>query len=34
MGEELSCRQTKNGVNFDFQVNFDLEGQGQSPNKQ
>ena len=34
MGEELSCRQTKNWVNFDFQMNFDLEGQGQSPNKQ
>ena len=25
--------QTQNGVNFDFEVKFDLEGQGQSPPK-
>ena len=30
-GDELSCRQARNGVNFDFEVKFDLEGQGQSP---
>ena len=29
--EELSHGQAKNGVNFDFEVKFDLEGQGQSP---
>ena len=33
MGDELSCRQAQNGVNFDFKVKFDLEGQGQSPPK-
>ena len=33
MGEELSRRQAQNGVNFDFEVKFDLEGQGQSPPK-
>ena len=32
-GDELSCRQARNGVNFDFEVKFDLEGQGQSPSK-
>ena len=32
-GDELSCRQAQNGVNFDFEVKFDLEGQGQSPPK-
>ena len=32
-GDELSCRQAQNGVNFDFEVTFDLEGQGQSPLK-
>ena len=32
-GEELSCRQAQNGVTFDFEVKFDLEGQGQSPPK-
>ena len=32
-GDELSCRQAQNGVTFDFEVNFDLEGQGQSPPK-
>ena len=32
-GDELSRRQTQNGVNFDFEVKFDLEGQGQSPPK-
>ena len=32
-GDELSCRQAQNGVSFDFEVNFDLEGQGQSPPK-
>ena len=30
---ELSRRQAQNGVNFDFEVKFDLEGQGQSPPK-
>ena len=29
MGGELWCGQTQNGVNLDFQVKFDLEGQGQ-----
>ena len=29
-GNELSRRQAQNGVNFDFEVKFDLEGQGQS----
>ena len=28
-GDELSCRQAQNGVTFDFEVKFDLEGQGQ-----
>ena len=28
-GEELLRRQAQNGVNFDFEVKFDLEGQGQ-----
>ena len=32
-GDELSCRKAQNGVNFDFEVKFDLEGQGQSPPK-
>ena len=32
-GDELSCRQAQNGVTFDFEVKFDLEGQGQSPPK-
>ena len=31
--DELSCEQAQNGVNFDFEVKFDLEGQGQSPPK-
>ena len=31
MGDELSHGQAQNGVNFDFQVKFDLEGHGQSP---
>ena len=31
--DELSRRQAQNGVNFDFGVKFDLEGQGQSPPK-
>ena len=30
---ELWCGQAQNGVNFDFQVKFDLEGQGQSVHK-
>ena len=30
-GDELSRRQTQNGVNFDFEVKFDLECQDQSP---
>ena len=29
-GDELSHEQAQNGVNFDFEVKFDLEGQGQS----
>ena len=33
-GDELSCRQAQNGVNFDFEVKFDLEGQVQPPPKQ
>ena len=32
-GDELSHGQAQNGVNFDFKVKFDLEGQGQSPPK-
>ena len=32
-GDELSCRQAQNGVTFDFEVKFDLEGQGQSTPK-
>ena len=28
-GDELSCWQTQNGVNFYFEVKFNLEGQGQ-----
>ena len=32
-GDELSHGQAQNGVNFDFAVKFDLEGQGQSPPK-
>ena len=32
-GDELSREQAQNGVNFDFEVKFDLEGQGQSPKK-
>ena len=32
-GDELSCRQAQNGVTFDFEVKFDLEGQGQLPPK-
>ena len=32
-GDELSRGQAPNGVNFDFEVKFDLEGQGQSPPK-
>ena len=31
--DELSREQAQNGVNFDFEVKFDLEGQGQSPPK-
>ena len=31
--DELSRRQAQNGVNFDFEVKFDVEGQGQSPPK-
>ena len=31
--DELSCRQAQNGVNFDFEVKIDLEGQGQTPPK-
>ena len=32
-GDELSFGQAQNGVNFDFEVKFDLKGQGQSPPK-
>ena len=32
-GDELSCGEAQNGVNFDFEVKFDLEGQDQSPPK-
>ena len=32
-GDELSYRQAQNGVTFDFEVKFDLDGQGQSPPK-
>ena len=32
--DELSRGQAQNGVNFDFEAKFDLEGQGQSPPKQ
>ena len=32
-GDELSRGQAQNGVNFDLEVKFDLEGQGQSPPK-
>ena len=30
-GGELWHRQTQNGVNFDFEVKLDLEGQSKSP---
>ena len=30
IGDELSRRQVQNGVNFDFEVKFNLEGPGQS----
>ena len=33
MGDELLCGQAQHGVNFDFEVKFDLEGQGQSRHK-
>ena len=33
MGDELCCGQAQNGVNFDFEVKFHLEGQGKSPPK-
>ena len=33
IGGELWHAQAQNGVNFDFGVQFDLEGQGQSPHK-
>ena len=32
-GNPQTNSQTQNGVNFDFEVQFDLEGQGQSPPK-
>ena len=32
-GDELSCQQAQNWVTFDFEVKFDLKGQGQSPPK-
>ena len=33
MGDELWCGQAQNGVNFYFNLKFDLEGQGQLPPK-
>ena len=33
IGGDLSRGQAQNGAKFDFQVQFDLEGQGQSPHK-
>ena len=33
MGDELWSGQAQNGVNSDFEVKFDLEGQGQLPPK-
>ena len=33
IGRELWHGQAQNGVNFDFEVKFDIEGQGQSPPK-
>ena len=33
-GDELSLGQAQNGVNFDFEVKFDLEGQVNHPPKQ
>ena len=33
MGDELWCGQAPNGVNFDFDLKFDLEGQGRLPLK-
>ena len=33
MGDELWSGQAQNGVNSDFEVKFDLEGQGQLPRK-
>ena len=32
-GDELSCGQVQNGLNFDFEVKFYLGGQAQSPPK-
>ena len=34
IGGESWRGQAQNGVNFDFEVKFDLEGQGQSPTPQ
>ena len=31
MGDELWCKQAQNGANFDFDLKFDLEGQGRLP---
>ena len=33
MDGELWCGQTQNGINLDFQVKFDLKGQGRSVHK-
>ena len=33
MGDELWSGQAQNGVNSDFEVKFDVEGQGQLPRK-
>ena len=32
-GDELLCREAQNGVTFNFEVKFDLGGQGHSPPK-
>ena len=33
MGDDLWCGQAQNGVNFYFDLKFDLEGQGRLPLK-
>ena len=34
MGDNLSCRTAQNGITLEFNVKFDLEGQGQPTPKQ